>query len=369
MPATRAVAAIESGLVSPSIQVAVNLSARSLDDPRLVDVVDDVVHRSGLAPSSLVLEITETALLHNRDAARASLDALRAIGVGVALDDFGTGYSSLSFLRELPVTTVKIDRSFVRDAVERPEDLAITEAIVRLAAGLGMETIAEGVETVEQRDLLRRLGCDSAQGFWWSGAVPMADLPGAVVGERATTRVARIGELEPTRFAAPRRWSMSPKRRVPEPVEVGAAATACCLRGGIEAGQGWLVVTTPDRRETFGRTLGPLHAAALASGQLVELDAYDTLRKVTGADGRLDTTRFETVVGSALRKLSAATDLVGVHAELGHVNQPLLSLRVSTDLRRQLHAAGQLSLEYGDHPADCAGHTELRLAVDDSNVS
>jgi diguanylate cyclase (GGDEF)-like protein len=161
-----------SGHLPPEVRVAVNLSARSLDDLGLVATVAEVARRSGLPPSSLVLEITETALLQNREVARASLEGLRALGAGVALDDFGTGYSSLSFLRELPVTAVKIDRSFVRDAVDCLEDLAITEAIVRLATGLGLETIAEGVETTAQRDLLRGLGCASAQGHLWSGALP-----------------------------------------------------------------------------------------------------------------------------------------------------------------------------------------------------
>ena len=342
-------AALDTGDLPPDVRVAVNLSARSLDDTTLVATVDDAVHRSGLPPEALVLEVTETAVLQNRDAARASLEGLRALGTGVHLDDFGTGYSSLSFLRELPVTGVKIDRSFVRDAVDRPEDLAITEAIVRLARGLGLETVAEGVETVEQRDLLRRLGCASAQGFWWSGAVPIYDL--AVAG---ATRVAR--RREPRAIAAPRRWNVA--RR---PLEQAGTRVACCLRGGLAAGQGWVVVSSPSRRAEFARSLGAMHGAAVARGQLVELDAYETLRTVTGADGRLDTARFEQVVGSALRRVGAVTGDVGIHAELGHVTQPLLSLRVSTDLRRRLQAESDLTLEYGDHPADCAAHGSLAV--------
>ena len=120
-----------------------------------------------------------------------------------------------------------------------------------------------------------------------------------------------------------------------------------------------MVVTSPTRREAFARSLGPLHAAAVARGQLVELDAYETLRAVTGADGRLDNARFEQVVGTALRKVAGVAGDVGIHAELGHVNQPLLSLRVSTDLRRRLHAEADLTLEYGDQPADCAEHGPL----------
>jgi diguanylate cyclase (GGDEF)-like protein/PAS domain S-box-containing protein len=167
-----AVAAMAAGAVPPTARVAVNLSARSLDHSGVVAMVEGVLRQSGLPATSLVLEITETALLESRDAARDSLDGLRGLGAGIALDDFGTGYSSLSFLREFPVTAVKIDQSFVRGALERAEDLAITEAIVRLAAGLGLDTIAEGVETTGQRDLLRRLGCATAQGHLWSGARP-----------------------------------------------------------------------------------------------------------------------------------------------------------------------------------------------------
>lgn len=336
---------IDSGDLPPDAHVAVNLSARSLDDPTLVAAVADALRRSRLPAGSLVLEVTETAVLQQRDAARASLESLRALGVGIHLDDFGTGYSSLSFLRELPVTGVKIDRSFVRDAAGRPEDLAITEAIVRLGRGLGLETVAEGVETVAQRDLLRRLGCSSAQGYWWSPAVPLAALTG-----RTTTRLAR-------RTSAARRpertWHV-PRRTTEAPV----VRTACCLRGGIEAGQGWLVITSESRRRSFAGALGPVHRAAVARGQLVELDAYETLRAVTGPDGRLDPVRFENVVGAALRKLGGASE-VGIHAELGHVNQPLLSLRVSTDLRRRLHAEADVTLGYADQPADCAAHGPL----------
>ncbi len=337
--------AIDSGDLPPSAHVAVNLSARSLDDPSLVATVADAVRRSRLPARSLVLEVTETAVLQNRDAARTSLESLRALGVGIHLDDFGTGYSSLSFLRELPVTGVKIDRSFVRDAVDRPEDLAITEAIVRLARGLSLETVAEGVETVEQRDLLRRIGCASAQGFWWSPAVPLASL-----AESGSTRVPRRHEPRP---AVARTWNVP--RRTTEPF---VARTACCLRGGIESGQGWLVITSESRRSSFASALGPVHRAAAARGQLVELDAYDTLRAVTGPDGRLDPARFEQVVGTALRHLGGASE-VGIHAELGHVSQPLHSLRVSTDLRRRLHAEADVTLEYSDKPADCEAHGPL----------
>lgn len=382
---TETAAALRSGELAPGVRVAVNLSARSLDEAGLVDMVDEALDRSGLPPSALVIEITETAVLQNREAARSSLAGLRALGVGVSLDDFGTGYSSLSFLRELPVTGVKVDRSFVRDAVERPEDRAITEAIIRLATGLGLETIAEGIETDAQRGLLRDLGCGLAQGFWWSPAVPMSELPGSRPGaamsralpapaERAEhaghpghpehtvpmESLARVEHLAPARPAR--------RARVGEPVVASARHTACCLRGGLESGQAWLVVTTEARREAFARALGPLHASMIARGYLIELDAYDTLRKVAGPDGRLDPPRYDQTVGSALRRLGAASGRVGIHAELGHVTRPLLSQHVSSDLRARLQASDPITLEYGDHPADCSAHGPLaapRLAAVD----
>ena len=209
-----------TGELPERIRVAVNLSARSLDDPGLVDMVADVTAQAGLPPQALILEITETALLQNREIARASLEGLRRLGAGVSLDDFGTGYSSLSFLRELPVTVVKIDRSFISNAVERSEDLAITEAIIRLAHGLGMETIAEGVETVQQRDLLRQLGCVSAQGYWWSAAVPMLHVVESFGFDHGPARTPPPADRR-TDVATARRWPVPPRWRTPQPV--GAA--------------------------------------------------------------------------------------------------------------------------------------------------
>jgi diguanylate cyclase (GGDEF)-like protein/PAS domain S-box-containing protein len=364
-----------SGELPRELRVAVNLSARSLDDPGLVGMVAETTARSGLPPTALVLEITETALLENRDVARDSLEGLRALGAGVVLDDFGTGYSSLSFLRELPVTGVKIDRSFVRDAADRPGDLAITEAIVKLANSLSLETIAEGVETREQCDLLRDLGCRSAQGFWWSAAVPMTTITRTLAGGRAAAQAARaprVHEAEAVKVAPALRPAKLPGPQAPEPAPGARVRTVCCLRGGIDAGQAWLVVSTPAQREAFARALGPLHAAAVARGQLVELDAYETLRKMAGADGRVDGSRFEHVVGPALRHLGATGAEVGVHVELAQVKQPLSSLQVSTDLRRRLHSMSRLTLAQAGHPADCAAHGPLpteQLAVEDSTAS
>ena len=163
----------DAGSLPPHARVSVNLSARSLGDPDLVRIVHDTLLAEGLPPQALVLEITETALMQDIDTARLSLEGLRTLGTGVALDDFGTGYSSLSFLRELPVTQVKIDRSFIVNIARNGEDRLITESVIDLARGLGLETVAEGVETEDQLVLLRRLGCTSAQGYLWSPAVPL----------------------------------------------------------------------------------------------------------------------------------------------------------------------------------------------------
>jgi diguanylate cyclase (GGDEF)-like protein/PAS domain S-box-containing protein len=186
-------AAVRAGALPAGTRMSVNLSTRSLADPGLVPFVASLLATEGVPPETLVLEVTETALLHDVATAGSILTALRALGVGIALDDFGTGYSSLTFLRELPVTQVKIDRSFVANIVAEHEgDLVITESVVDLARRLGLETVAEGVESPDQLAELRRLGCDLAQGHLWSGAVP-AERLGELAGERTAGQGAGHG--------------------------------------------------------------------------------------------------------------------------------------------------------------------------------
>jgi EAL domain-containing protein (putative c-di-GMP-specific phosphodiesterase class I) len=107
---------------------------------------------------------------------RVVLEEIRELGVGLSLDDFGTGYSSLTFVRQLPVTTIKIDRSFTRHITDRREDLAICASVIDLARAVGLRTIAEGVEDLEQLSVLQSLGCDAGQGYLWSRAIPLKDL-------------------------------------------------------------------------------------------------------------------------------------------------------------------------------------------------
>ena len=154
-----------------TLTMSVNLSARDLLQPDLVDAVAAIVAEAGVSAEQLCLEITETAVLEDADVIRERLHALKALGVRLAIDDFGTGYSSLSYLDRFPVDVLKIDRSFVR-GMETAGDRSrgVVAAVIRLADAMGLVPIAEGVEVAEQADELRALGCASAQGFLWSPA-------------------------------------------------------------------------------------------------------------------------------------------------------------------------------------------------------
>jgi diguanylate cyclase (GGDEF)-like protein len=157
-------------------RVAINLTARTFEAPELLEQVQSALERTQLPPSVLELEITETMALLSGGQAIETLRALRAIGVRIAVDDFGTGYSSLSYLRELPLDTLKLDASFVRELGRRPEDSRIVGAVIQLAHGLGLEVVAEGVEREEQMAILGMLSCDRMQGFLFSKPTPKAEL-------------------------------------------------------------------------------------------------------------------------------------------------------------------------------------------------
>ena len=165
-----------TGELTSAAHMAVNLSAQTVGDPGLVSVVRESASEARLPTDALLLEVTETALMNDTAVVRRSLEALRGLGAGVALDDFGIGYSSLNLLRQLPVTHLKIDRSFVNNLSKRSEDLAITSSIIDLGRALGMQTVAEGVETADQLALLERFWCATGQGFLWSEAVPIEQL-------------------------------------------------------------------------------------------------------------------------------------------------------------------------------------------------
>jgi EAL domain-containing protein (putative c-di-GMP-specific phosphodiesterase class I) len=158
------------------LTVAVNLSAVQLKQFDLVDMVEAVLRDTGLAPSTLEFEITESVLMHDASQATRILESLKALGVRLSVDDFGTGYSSLSYLKRFPIDTVKIDRSFVDGLGQDPADSAIVAAVVGVANALNLETIAEGVETPLQLRELINLGCTYAQGYLFARPQLATDL-------------------------------------------------------------------------------------------------------------------------------------------------------------------------------------------------
>ena len=154
--------------VSPPLFVSVNLSVKQFNQPGLVENIANLLQEFKLPPRCLKLEITESVFSDNIEAAVGLLTQLRELGVQLSIDDFGTGYSSLSYLQRFPIDTLKIDRSFVTQMMENEENLAIVRTIVALAQNLGMDVVAEGVETEEQLRLLRKLECENGQGFLFS---------------------------------------------------------------------------------------------------------------------------------------------------------------------------------------------------------
>ena len=147
------------------LSMSVNVSAHQIDEEALRQLISGALWDTGLEPRHLELEITESALMRDEQIAERTFRALRQIGVGVSLDDFGIGYSSLNYLKRFPVDTVKIDRSFIRDLVIDPDDAAIVTAILTIARQLGLNVVAEGVETEEQRLFLTERQCPQLQGF------------------------------------------------------------------------------------------------------------------------------------------------------------------------------------------------------------
>ncbi len=161
------------------VSMAVNLSPRQFVDQHLLQDIDEALAASGMSPVLLQLEVTESMVMQNVSRAIKVLDAIQSRGIRLAIDDFGTGYSSMSLMKQFPIDTIKIDRSFVRDLPSDSEDQAIAQAIISMGKALGMTVIAEGVETVEQQAFLRDHACDEMQGYLFSKPLPpqqLADL-------------------------------------------------------------------------------------------------------------------------------------------------------------------------------------------------
>jgi diguanylate cyclase (GGDEF)-like protein len=165
-----------------ALVMSVNLSARQFGQPNLVDDIRDTLRATGLPPDRLELEITESVLLAEGEDSTSALRAIRDLGVGLVLDDFGTGYSSLSYLRRMPLDTIKIDRSFVAGIDDDNSNLPIVKAVIALAHALGIEVVAEGIETAGQRALLQDLVCDRGQGYYYARPQPPEALTALLAG-------------------------------------------------------------------------------------------------------------------------------------------------------------------------------------------
>jgi len=188
----------EAGL--PPVRVAVNLSSRQFQDPRLADMVAQVLKETGLDAQYLDLEITEGTAMRDIEFTIKMLSELRGMGVHISIDDFGTGYSSLAYMRTLPVDSVKIDRSFVSDAPVNPQDAAILSAIVALARTLNLRVVAEGIETAEQLAVVKERKCHEAQGYLFSEAVP-AQAMERLLAKSPASRLMPKGRARPSQAA------------------------------------------------------------------------------------------------------------------------------------------------------------------------
>ncbi|WDT74294.1 MAG: EAL domain-containing protein [Candidatus Manganitrophus sp.] len=160
----------EAGL--PPVKIAVNLSGRQFQQKDLLETITRTLEETGLSPDFLELELTESILMQKGDATIATLRGLNAMGVRISIDDFGTGYSSLSYLKRFPIDKLKIDQSFVSSVMADYNDAVIAKTVVTMAHGLGLKAIAEGVETAEQLAFLHSVGCDEAQGYFFSRPLP-----------------------------------------------------------------------------------------------------------------------------------------------------------------------------------------------------
>ncbi len=176
---------IDDAVVDSSFSVRINISATDLQSLQFLEDVRGVLKETGVRPEQVVLELTEVAIVRGNDLDRYSLGGLRGLGVGIEIDDFGTGYSSISYLRRLPVDRVKVDRSLIEGLGTDPSQPELVAAVLQLVRACGLEAVWEGVETAEQAEHLRNLGCLSAQGYYFSKPVPPEQLPGLLARSKA----------------------------------------------------------------------------------------------------------------------------------------------------------------------------------------
>ena len=163
-----------------NIRVSVNIAASQFQQEEFTDIVIDTLQRYDAPTDRLELEVTESVVMNDISSVAERLEILRHAGIRIAIDDFGTGYSSLSYLQDLPLDVLKIDRAFVSPLQQKHADQSLANTITLLASGLGLDTVAEGVETLEQYEAVTGMGCHMIQGFYHSKAVPASELPEVV---------------------------------------------------------------------------------------------------------------------------------------------------------------------------------------------
>jgi EAL domain-containing protein (putative c-di-GMP-specific phosphodiesterase class I) len=173
--------------IDRDLTMAVNLSARQFQQPDLLEQVREAIEDAGITPDSLELEITESNAMQNAENTIYTLRELKALGVRISMDDFGTGYSSLNYLKRVPIDTLKLDQTFVRDVMTDPIDAAIVSAVIQMAHSLQLTVVAEGVETQGQLDFLRRQRCDTIQGYYFSRPLAADDLEAYLVERRSAS--------------------------------------------------------------------------------------------------------------------------------------------------------------------------------------
>jgi EAL domain-containing protein (putative c-di-GMP-specific phosphodiesterase class I) len=161
----------------------VNLSGAQFRQKDLLNVFSQVLQETGVEAEFLEFEITESTIMHNEEEAGKILNRLRNMGIKLSIDDFGIGYSSLSYLKRFPIDTLKIDRSFIKDLINDPDDQAITIAIIAMAHTLGLKVVAEGVELQQQLAFLRENDCDQVQGYLFSPALPADKITALLVDD------------------------------------------------------------------------------------------------------------------------------------------------------------------------------------------
>src|SRR5690606_28939262 len=186
----------------PELEVSINLSPVQFRHVDLVELLEDLLKKHDIAPSRIVLEVTEGVLMESTDRNRQILDQVRAMGFKIALDDFGTGYSSLRYLCDFRFDKIKIDRAFVTGIHERKRAMTIIQSVVTLGRGLGMEIVAEGVETEAEASVMRLVGVTELQGFFFSQAVPaaqVAELHRAFQRQKTETKPAPVADLRAQR--------------------------------------------------------------------------------------------------------------------------------------------------------------------------